>query len=298
MHEYADIAHYRAALTLSLSRHCLSLEDLKRFPESLQASDEAIQTAGKLDPNVTVWRQLFVTLYEHRGVVHEQAGQLSEAVDAWREMERRQVELINEYRASAEHFGYRLPRCRLWMGDVLWRLGRYEEAQAEFHKFRDSPENLKLDEPLNIGLRAWFFANCADPEFREPFQAIELIKSAAAKADRPRAVLALGAAQYRALNYRDAIMTLDRAKEMKDSYTSALAGLFLAMAHWQLAGAATAASQLDLTTEEALHREAAFKSYREAIAFEDGAVWSEFVRVRAEAEKVTGFAAEADGETR
>jgi serine/threonine protein kinase len=273
MHEYAGETLYRANLASALSHHSTSLAVLERFDEAREASDEALQTASQLPPGVAIWRQLSVTLYEHRGGVHELAEQLSEAVDAWREMARRQEDLMRDYKTSADHFGYRLQRCRQWMGEVLWALDRKEEAQTEFVQIRDLPDKLSLKDPYNIELRAWFFANCADPDFRDPSLAVELIAPIAATSEWAGDVLTLGAVQYRAGKRQLAIETLRRAAKMNGRYNSAYARLFLAMAHWDLGNAADAE-----------------KWYQEAIAIEDGWNWSptEFVRLREETEKLMG----------
>jgi tetratricopeptide (TPR) repeat protein len=249
---------------------------------------------------VATWREILATLYEHRGSVYEQAGQLSEAVDAWQEFARLQEVLMSDYPNSADRFGYRLPRCHLWMGEVLWRLGRREEAEAEFRQFRELSERLNLGDPYAIELRAWFLSNCADPQFRDPMQAVELAKPIAAQSMWASTVMTLGAAQYRAGEYRDAIATLDRATQMSDQAGAESVRLFLAMAHWQLGNAPDTGSEHQPTREEqARHRASAWEWYQEAVDLQ-GKIggWTEFVRLRHETEELmriqAGTSHEAD----
>jgi tetratricopeptide (TPR) repeat protein len=86
---------------------------------------------------------------------------------------------------------------------------------------------------------AWYLATSSDPEFRDPKRAVALATKAVAlgpETMRPRVRPAwntLGAAHYRAGDWKAAVTALEKSMELGrggDAYD----WFFLAMAHWRL----------------------------------------------------------------
>jgi tetratricopeptide (TPR) repeat protein len=80
---------------------------------------------------------------------------------------------------------------------------------------------------------AWLLATAADPRLRDPARAVELARKAVERAPEQGAYWkTLGAAQYRAGDWKAAIAALDKAQALGAG--DGAAKLFLAMAQWQL----------------------------------------------------------------
>jgi tetratricopeptide (TPR) repeat protein len=111
-------------------------------------------------------------------------------------------------------------RAHAYLGRVSLELG--EPAAQEY--FRKIGDNCNL---------AWSLATCPDPKARDAGRAVELAKKVSDLTPKDGNVWkVLGAAHYRAGNWKAAIEALDRANQLKaggDGYE----WFYLAMAHWQ-----------------------------------------------------------------
>ncbi len=118
----------------------------------------------------------------------------------------------------------------LALGELLAGAGREEEAKQIYQKLVDMrPKNTAALNNLS-----WLLATCADPKLRDDKRAVELANKAVEL--EPKQGMwrnTLGAAQYRAGNWKDSIASLEKSLELRaggDSFDF----FFLAMAHWQL----------------------------------------------------------------
>jgi eukaryotic-like serine/threonine-protein kinase len=82
---------------------------------------------------------------------------------------------------------------------------------------------------------AWLLATAADPKFRNPAKAVELAKELVRQAPQDgNRWNTLGAAHYRAGEWKPAIDALEKSNELLDGNELSYYAFFLAMAHWKL----------------------------------------------------------------
>src|SRR5262249_19838876 len=113
-------------------------------------------------------------------------------------------------------------------GNAYRGLGQPAQAVADYSKAIE----LKPDFAEACNNLGWLYATCPDPHFRKPKEAVALAKKALGRVPA-QAYLTLGVAQYRAGDWKAAIMALEKSMELRkggDSFN----WFFLAMAHWQL----------------------------------------------------------------
>jgi uncharacterized protein HemY len=81
---------------------------------------------------------------------------------------------------------------------------------------------------------AWTLATCPEEKVRNPPRAVELARKAVELAPKARMIWnTLGAAQYRAGDWKAAIQALEKSMELSKGGDS-FDWFFLAMAHWRL----------------------------------------------------------------
>jgi tetratricopeptide (TPR) repeat protein len=98
--------------------------------------------------------------------------------------------------------------------------------QREAQLLADDPATVQNEE-------AWLLATAAEAKLRDPARAVKLAKQAVERAPEQRAYWkTLGVAQYRAGDWKAAVAALDKA--MPPGGGDSTAGLFRAMARWQL----------------------------------------------------------------
>jgi tetratricopeptide (TPR) repeat protein len=131
------------------------------------------------------------------------------------------------------------------LAQILSKKGRNEEAAKTYRRFLE----LQPASPVGNNNAAWFLATCADPKFRDPSRAVKLAKKATELAPMEGTYWnTLGAAQYRAGNWKDAIAALDKSMEIRKGGDS-FDWFFLAMAHWKLGEKEKARSRFDQAVE-------------------------------------------------
>jgi Flp pilus assembly protein TadD len=116
------------------------------------------------------------------------------------------------------------------LGHALKAQGRIAETLAEYREtLRLTPNNANHYNRL-----AWLLATCADPQFRNPHQAVALARRAVQLAPQDRnSWNTLGVALYRAGDWKAAIAALEKEMELEKGSNS-FNDFFLAMAYWQL----------------------------------------------------------------
>jgi tetratricopeptide (TPR) repeat protein len=115
-------------------------------------------------------------------------------------------------------------------GDALVRRGEWNKAIVAYSvTVERDPKDAMAHNNL-----AWLLATCPEAKFRDPARAVALAKKATELAPRHGNFWnTLGAAQYRARNWKDAIGALETPLKLQGD--NGFDWFFLAMAHWQLA---------------------------------------------------------------
>ncbi|HEV3341824.1 MAG TPA: tetratricopeptide repeat protein, partial [Pirellulales bacterium] len=109
-------------------------------------------------------------------------------------------------------------------------LNEFDGAVADYSKALE----LAADHHATINNLAWLLANCSDPRFRDAGRATELAKRAVDLAPRDGGFWnTLGAAHYRAGDWKGAVLALTKATELRQGGTLS-DWLFLAMAERRL----------------------------------------------------------------
>jgi tetratricopeptide (TPR) repeat protein len=105
--------------------------------------------------------------------------------------------------------------------------GEFDRAEQEW---RAQPSSV----PRDTGL-AWLLATCPDAQRRKPAEAVKLAKQATEGPPRLayRPWLALGVAQYRNGDWKEAIASLDKSLKLHEG-GDGIALFFLAMSQWRL----------------------------------------------------------------
>ena len=124
------------------------------------------------------------------------------------------------------------------VGLALWIAGRWAEAEAAYREALAAlaPVTDQAAVPIRASIHndwAWVLATCPEAKFRDPRRAAELARKAVELDLRPSYWNTLGAAQYRAGNFKASLAALEKsmaACKGGDSFD----WFFVAMAHWQL----------------------------------------------------------------
>jgi Flp pilus assembly protein TadD len=125
----------------------------------------------------------------------------------------------------------------LFLTYILRTRGQTTKAEAYDKLLAETYHKLLALEPKNAVLYnnlAWLLATCPDPTLRNSSQAVALAKKAVEL--EPRQGMwwnTLGAALYRAEDWKGAIAALEKSMELRKGGDS-FDWFFLGMAHWQL----------------------------------------------------------------
>ncbi len=122
------------------------------------------------------------------------------------------------------------------------KLGQWDKIIDEYA----NAIQVKPDDAGFTNYLAWLLATCPDPKSRDPKRAVELGKKAVQLAPEDgNCWNTLGVAQYRANDWKAAIVTLAKSNELLGGQELSFNAFFLAMAHWQLGNKEEARSWQD-----------------------------------------------------
>jgi tetratricopeptide (TPR) repeat protein len=176
-------------------------------------------TATELDARLALaWR--------NRGAAHTQLGRLDKAVADFS----RVIDLAANDPKLLASYPWLLASALLRRAEVHQGLANYEQARNDYQSFlKREPTNAAAHNAL-----AWLLATCPDAKVRDPDQAVELATKAVGLAPEEGAYrMTLGAAHYRAGDYKAALAAFDMALKLRRAREPPEA-LFLAMTHQKL----------------------------------------------------------------
>jgi tetratricopeptide (TPR) repeat protein len=228
----APTLHY--ARRLLVEHHwdyALMLEAAGRPREAETALQRAITSAE------TMWRAFptyawtparLAYIHNHIGNRRESDGRVPEAEAAYRTA----LDISEKSVRAFPHteLRHRLADSCLYLGLLLMRSERREEATRVFQK----PLEPGLISATACDYAAWRLATDTALQGCPPDLAVEFARKAVALAPEDGVVWkTLGAAQFRAGNWQEAIDALEKSKDLRQG-GDGVDGFFLAMAHWQL----------------------------------------------------------------
>lgn len=205
---------------IALSRRVILLKP--DFAHGHRVLGHALRKKGALDEAVAAYREAIrlepvnVIGHSHLGLTLSMQGAWDEAIAAYREAIRCTPDDVLSLSMLAA---------------ALTKTGAAEEAAATYEQLL----KIKPDSALHCNNLAWLLANCAETKFRNPAQAVELARKAVELDPQSGSSWnTLGAAQYRAGDWKGAIASLNKSQQLAVEAARAYDGFFLAMAHWQL----------------------------------------------------------------
>jgi Flp pilus assembly protein TadD len=246
------IASYREAIRLD-----------KDAPSAHNNIGVAFARKGRLDQAIAAFREA-VRLRNHDATLHSnlgnallESGQLDDAIAAYRDSARlgnhdpildgnlgeallargRLDEAIASFREAVRGNNGNA-EARINLGNALHASGQIDEAVACYREaIRRYQQPTRLDRDSDADahrVMAWFLATCPEPKFRDVPRAVELAKKAVALApSEHRTWSTLGAARYRAGNWKAAVEALEKSRDLRQGGDS-FDWFFRAMAHWQM----------------------------------------------------------------
>ncbi len=207
---YYKAIEFDAKLALAYNGLGNALSEQKKLPEAIAAYRKAIE----LDPN-------YAHAYNGLGRALVEQGNVDEAIAAYR---------------KAIDLDPKNANSHVLLGFALHGQKKLDEAIAEYREaLRLEPDNTLARNVLAgcLSNQAWLLATDAEPKKRDPGRALKLAKEAVGLADESGAWSALGAAHYRAGNWKESLTALQKSMDVRKGGAS-YEWFFLAMAYWQL----------------------------------------------------------------
>jgi serine/threonine protein kinase len=238
--------HFQLGTTLSRTR---------RFQEAADAHREELAIYDKLAaalPADQDYRFQQATSANFLGIA---LRRLPKEADTAVKLHRRAIshceQLVTQF-PDRPRYRHELVRSHYALGLSLWPSGRWSEVEASLQKALTesasltdhlaNPQSPQLhpaaaySEPMVPSIKndlAWLLATCPDAKLRDPARALKVAKEAVAGDPRPAYWNTLGAAEYRAGNYKEALAALQKSMDAQKGGNS-FDWFFVAMAHWRL----------------------------------------------------------------
>jgi tetratricopeptide (TPR) repeat protein len=191
-------------------------------------------------------------LLEHTGHVAEAEVAYEKAVRLRRHLAEKNVR--GESFGRAQDMNEYVSAPNNWAGslcELAWfhlRRGQVRRAESFFAEARTVHEELVAAYPSSMSAQnplAWFLVTCPVERLRDPARAVRLARSAFAGNQISDYARTLGAAEFRAGDFRGAAADLDLAVRLRDSPPEADELFFRAMARWHLGEAEAARRDYD-----------------------------------------------------
>jgi serine/threonine protein kinase len=236
--DFPDVRRYRLGLAGSYANRADVLYFAGRYPEATRALRQAVALQQRLaddSPGVIDYRLHLAQSYHNLANVLRDTNQYDEAEAALRQA----VTLFE--RLARELPG--MPQCQEGLaksyrnlGYLLWETDRPDAATEAFREARSLYDSLVARNPGAPAFArdlAWFLADCPDPCCADVRRAIQRAEDAVAKSANAGSWWnILGAARYRAGEWRAAIEALDKSRAYHGA--NSWDAFYLAMAHRKL----------------------------------------------------------------
>ncbi len=186
-----------------------------------------------------------------------------------------------------------IANIELRLGVLLAKASRPQESDLAYKRAVATLKKLPADSVAGRDTLAWSLATDPESEFRDPSLAVELAKKAVELAPKDGVYWRiLGAAHYRAGNWKAALAALDKSVEL--GFQRGSNQFFLAMTHAQMAKKGVTSQESGAREEKVAlhdqdrHRDEARRWYDKAVQWMEKNVPQdeELKRFRAEAEEL------------
>jgi len=202
-------------------------------------------------PREPLFRRLRAKMTRDLGVLLFEQGKRPEAFQQYRQSVDLLVELDKQFPGVSNNEQLLSDSLDL-MAELLLVDGDQVRAAEQFRQVADLKERLlarRPDDAEYASALAWFLSVCPEPRFRNPPRAVALAEKAAAQFPQNGWYsAALGVAQYRNGQWREAVTSLEKANRLRP-YGYEGFWLYLAMAHWQLGETEAARTCYDRAVE-------------------------------------------------
>ncbi|MCH8880055.1 MAG: protein kinase [Planctomycetes bacterium] len=196
------------------------LRKSQRYDEAETAYREALEVYNLLSqvaPDVAWYQQGAAMTQQNLGVALEKSGDHDQAEQAYRGALALRKALVSE---APQRTSYRqsLARSHQSLAGLLASTGRPAEAVQQWSEgVEDCPQDAALHENF-----AWFLSTCADLQFRDANQAVELGRSAVElEPQRGANHNTLGIALHRAGDHPGAVAAIEKAVELRGDESNA-----------------------------------------------------------------------------
>jgi tetratricopeptide (TPR) repeat protein len=189
------------------------LAETGRLPDAEAAFRSAVSIFEKLSasPPAPFQRHMLADTHLHLGNVLRNTKRPIEAEKAYRQALAIHEKLVAEFPKEAS-YRQALLGDYIALGYFLSSIGKTRDAEKAYRKLLElDPKN-----PVAHNNLAWLLAACADPKLRKPGEAVDLGKNTVEL--EPKAGIywnTLGAAHYRAGNWKDAIAAINKSLEFR-----------------------------------------------------------------------------------
>jgi tetratricopeptide (TPR) repeat protein len=219
-----------------VARSCLSLGWLLKSINRLGGAEQAFLAGRKAFEELTTNHPGGPGYWDSLARVHVELGHLWTTTNRLPEAEQAYRRAVALQADRAAWFpdkpigGAERARAYLGLAQLLSTTGKPDEAAA---LFRESLE-IRPTTAMDHNNLAWMLAGAADARFRQPARAVELAGKAVELAPKEGTFRnTLGAAYYRAGDWKSAVAALEKSMELRAG-GDAFDWFFLSMAHWQL----------------------------------------------------------------
>jgi serine/threonine protein kinase/predicted Zn-dependent protease len=238
------VAHNRLALGLLL-------KNKRQFPDAQEQFQAAVDSLAKIVADYPKTAQFRASLVEAQSLL---AALFRDTA--------RQAEAEPLYRRAFQNWMILVAETpgRPYLGGVLTHLielllnqGKHDEAETIFSQCLDVVAAL-LESKAAVYLRvpAWFLAISPKEKQRDPRPSVELARRAVDRQPKNNFLWnTLGAAHYRAGNWKEAIAALERSMELRDGGGDAFDWFFLSLAHGRLGTKVEARRWYQLAVDQA-----------------------------------------------
>jgi tetratricopeptide (TPR) repeat protein len=230
---------YRQALEISeklVAEFPLRLDFVLPRPEAEDFHSSAGDANRAAFDDTAQYHSRLAAIHNNLAELLQNTGRRREAEESYRRALRVQQTLVDALPNVPDH-QWLLALIHGNLGTLLWHANRHDEAKTALRRSLEIREKLATDfpkMPAYLLTLAGMLADCPDPGFRKPDQAVALANRAVEVAPEfAPCWIALGVASFRTGDDKSAVTAFEKVIQLREGGDST-DWFFLAMAHWRL----------------------------------------------------------------